>query len=111
LTKLRLKRSSRTSGIRPNPADSVKVVVKGHRIEILQVDQAAALLRAAEISSRAQSVVPYLLCALFAGLRPGEAEQLTWKNIHFETSEIEVLAATSKTREDRFVHMEPTLIE
>jgi integrase len=51
------------------------------------------------------------LVSLFAGLRPGEAEQLTWEKIHFETSEIEVLGATSKTREERFVHMEPTLIE
>jgi len=101
----------RQKWISANPADSVKVAVKGHRIEILAVGQAEALLRAAEGFHRAQSVVPYICCCLFAGLRPHEAAQLFWEKIHFETGEIEVLAATSKTREDRFVRMEPMLIE
>jgi integrase len=101
----------RQKWISVNPADRIKVPVKRHRIEILGVDQAETLLRAGERFERPQSVVPYLLVSLFAGLRPGEAEQLTWERIHFETSEIEVLGTTSKTREERFVHMEPTLIE
>jgi integrase len=94
-----------------NPADEIKVPVKRHRIEILAIGQAETLLRTGERFERPQSVVPYLLVSLFAGLRPGEAEQLTWEKIHFGTEEIEVLGATSKTREERFVHMEPTLIE
>jgi integrase len=101
----------RQKWISANPADSVKVAVKGHRIEILAVGQAEALLRAAEGFHRAQSVVPYICCCLFAGLRPHEAAQLSWEKIHFETGEIEVLGATSKTREDRFVQMEPMLVE
>jgi integrase len=101
----------RQKWISANPADGINVPLKRHRIEILAVDQAETLLRAGERSKRPQSVVPYLLVSLFAGLRPGEAEQLTWERIHFETGEIEVLGATSKTREDRFVRMEPILIE
>jgi integrase len=101
----------RQKWISANPADEVKVSVKGHRIEILPVDRVETLLRAAETLERPQSVVPYLVVSLFAGVRPGEAEQLTWEKIHFETEQIEVLGETSKTREDRFVRMEPTLIE
>jgi integrase len=101
----------RQKWISMNPADGIKVPLKRHRIEILEVDQAETLLRSGERFERPQNVVPYLLVSLFAGLRPGEAEQLTWEQIHFETSEIEVLGATSKTREERFVHMEPALIE
>jgi len=93
-----------------NPAAEVKVAVKRRRIEILGVDQVEVLLRAAQSSERPQSVVPYLVVSLFAGLRPGEAAQLTWEKIHLETEQIEVLGITSKTREDRFVYMEPALI-
>ncbi len=46
----------------------------------------------------------------FAGLRPGEAEQLDWAQVHFKSKTIEVLAHTSKTRDSRFVKMEPALI-
>jgi integrase len=101
----------RQKWISVNPAAEVKVPVKRHRIEILGVAQVETLLGAAQRFERAQSVVPYLLVSLFAGLRPGEAEQLTWEKIHFETQQIEVLGITSKTREDRFVYMEPALIE
>jgi hypothetical protein len=37
--------------------------------------------------------------------------RLDWERIHFETRQIEVLGETSKTREARFVQMEPRLIE
>jgi hypothetical protein len=46
---------------------------------------------------------------LFAGLRPFEVTRLRWERIHFETKQIEVLGETSKTRETRFVEMEPLL--
>jgi hypothetical protein len=43
------------------------------------------------------------------GLRPFEAAQLRWERIHFETRQIETASQTSKTRETRFVEMEPLL--
>src|SRR4029077_6987358 len=54
---------------------------------------------------------PYVLVQLFGGLRPFEDARLHLERIHFETSQIEVLGETSKTRETRFVQMEPQLIE
>ena len=35
-------------------------------------------------------MVPYFAIALFAGLRPKEAEQLDWENINFDKSTIKV---------------------
>src|ERR1700730_6029510 len=43
--------------------------------------------------------------------RYDQASRLDWERIHFQTRQIEVLAQTSKTRETRFVQMEPLLIE
>jgi integrase len=48
---------------------------------------------------------------MFAGLRPGEADGLRWERIDFEALHIEVLAETSKTRETRYVPMEPLCVE
>jgi integrase len=58
-----------------------------------------------------ETALPYLAVSLFGGLRPGEAQQLRWEQIHFRTKQIEVLGATSKTRESRFVEINPTLGE
>ena len=56
-------------------------------------------------------MVPYLAVQLFGGLRPFEAARLRWERIHFETMQIEILGETSKTRETRFVQLEPLLAE
>lgn len=94
-----------------NPAENVKVRVKSADVLILSVDDTKKLLRSAQKSANPQSVLPYLLVQLFGGLRPFEAARLHWERIHFETKQIEVLGETSKTRETRFVQMEPQLIE
>jgi integrase len=95
-----------------NPALSVKVRVHAKEVHILTIDEAARLLRACETCPKGpQVVLPYALVGLFAGLRPGEAEALRWEEVHFDTCQIEVLARTSKTRETRFVEMEPMLVE
>jgi integrase len=77
----------------------------------LSVADTKRLLGDARNYEQPQSVVPYLVVQLFGGLRPFEASRLNWERIHFETKQIEVLAETSKTRETRFVDMEPRLIE
>ena len=56
-------------------------------------------------------MVPYVAVCLFAGLRPGETEQLRWEQIDFDTGFIQVLGETSKTRQGRYAKMEPCLIE
>jgi integrase len=97
--------------ITSNPAENIKVRVKSADVIILSVEDTKNLLRSAQKSANPQSVLPYLLVQLFGGLRPFEASRLDWERIHFETKQIEVLGETSKTRETRFVQMEPQLIE
>jgi integrase len=103
----------RTEGkwITSNATDNIKVRVKSGDVAILSVAEVKQLLAAARNYEQPQSVVPYLVVQLFGGLRPFEASRLNWERIHFETKQIEVLAETSKTRETRFVKMEPRLIE
>jgi integrase len=92
-----------------NPAARLAKKIQTVDVEILSVEAAAHLLSTAAGSQQTDSVLPYLAVSLFAGLRPGEAQQLTWERIHFETNQIEVLKSTSKTKETRFVTLEPLL--
>jgi integrase len=50
-----------------------------------------------------------LAVSLFGGLRPTEAQLLRWEFVHFRTKQVEVRRETSKTREGRFVEINPTL--
>jgi integrase len=70
----------------------------------LSVTQVRRLLTASQVNDF-PSVFPFLVLQLFAGLRPHEAQQMRWEYLYFETGQIEVKAATSKTRESRFVPM------
>jgi integrase len=95
-----------------NPTENVKVRVRnGEEVKILTVPEVRQLLAAASNCELPASVIPYLAVQLFGGLRPFEAAQLRWERIHFETHQIEVRGETNKTRETRFVDMEPLLIE
>jgi integrase len=97
--------------IAANPTENIKVRVKNGEVKILTVPEVRQLLSAALGCELPQSVTPYLAVQLFAGLRPFEAAQLHWDRVHFETGQIEVLGATSKTGETRFVEMEPLLAQ
>jgi integrase len=94
-----------------NPTENIKVRVKNGEVKVLAVPEIRQLLQAAlECELPSASVLPYLAVQLFAGLRPFEASQLRWEQVHFETGQIEVLGVTSKTRETRFATLEPILI-
>lgn len=97
--------------IAENPIENIKVKVKPHDVEILSIDEVQRLITAALCSAKAGTIIPFIAVQLFGGLRPYEAAGLRWEFIHFESGQIEVKAATSKTRENRFVPMEPALIE
>jgi integrase len=56
-------------------------------------------------SATESGVFPFIALQLYAGLRPHEAQKMRWEFDHFEKSQIEVKAATSKTRGSRFVPM------
>jgi integrase len=97
--------------ISANPTENIKVRVKNGEVNILSVPEVRQLLAAARKCELPASVIPYLTVQLFAGLRPFEAARLRWERIHFETMQIEILGETSKTRETRFVQLEPLLSE
>jgi integrase len=95
-----------------NPTENIKVrVPKNGEVKILTIPETRQLLNAALACEHPASVIPYLVVQLFAGLRPTEAAKLRWERIHFQTGQIEVLGETSKTRETRFVTLEPLLVE
>jgi integrase len=94
-----------------NPTENIKVRVRNGEVKVLTVPEVRQLLAAACKCELTASVTPYLVVQFFAGLRPFEASRLRWERIHFETGQIEVLGATSKTRETRFVQLEPLLAE
>lgn len=92
-----------------NPVEEISIRPRNGDVKILSVDESKDLLKAAATSKDAEAVIPYVAVSLFAGLRPGEAEQLRWEQVHFDTETIEILSHTSKTRDSRFVKMDETL--
>jgi integrase len=101
----------RKGWIQSNPVATVKIRVKAKDVEILDVSQVRRLLFVAGQADPVSGVFPYMVLQLFAGLRPHEAAQMHWEYMHFETGQVEVKAATSKTRESRFVALEPVITE
>jgi len=74
------------------------------KIEVLTVDQSRRLLNGLEGSDRA-----YFAIALFAGLRPGEIDRLTWDEVKLDRGHIELLSRQAKGRSRRLVTIQPNL--
>ena len=98
----------RRGWVAANAAELTSVRVPARDVAALTVGEADALLRAAE---RNPALLPHVAVGLFAGLRPGELAGLRWGDVHFETVQIEVRPETSKTRQRRFVPLDPVLAE
>jgi integrase len=92
-----------------NPAEHVKVKIKQHEVQILDVAQVKRLLLAVSAADPVSGVLVYMAVQAFGGLRPSEAQRLQWQHIHLATSQLEVRSETSKTRQTRFVPIEPVL--
>lgn len=56
------------------------------------------------------SMIPYMAICFFAGIRPMECERLTWDKINFDTKRIQIDAAVSKTKAERYVDMSDNLV-
>jgi integrase len=103
-----LNHSRRRGWVAANAAELTSVRVPPRDVVILNVPEVAKLLRAAETDT---ALLPYVCLGLFAGLRPGEAQQLQWEDVHFDVSQIEVRPEITKTRQRRFVPLDPLLAE
>jgi integrase len=75
---------------------------------VLTVDEAKALLRAAENLKDGQ-LVPYVAVCLFGGLRPFEAQRLTWQQVNLKDGELRLEANQTKTGMPRVIAICPTL--
>ena len=98
----------RRGWIASNAAELTSVRVPARDVAALSIAESTKLLRAAE---RCPTLLPHVAVALFAGLRPGELAALRWNDVHFATAQIEVRPETSKTRQRRFVPLDPLLAE
>lgn len=94
--------------IATNPVERVRFKAPESEIHVLNVEQAEALLRAAEVVGG--DAVAYTALGLFAGMRVGEISQLRWEHINLEARELHVLAETTKVRRQRIVEMNEALV-
>ena len=98
--------SGRRRGLlRVNPAADIKIArrLKGE-VTILSTIELRNLL-----AQCSPDILPYATICAFAGLRPSEAANLDWSDVHWDTMQIEVRAKHSKTRRYRLVPMRPNL--
>ena len=82
-----------------NPLKKVKVEkLEKAETKILEPGQVAKLMVAAQ-GYEGGSMLAYFALCTFAGLRPTEAQRLTYDNINFEKEHIYVPSGKAKTRE------------
>lgn len=72
--------------------------------EILSIEQARALMNAADDSMRA-----YYAIALFGGVRDEEIQRLEWQNVNLLTGYITIEANVAKTKRKRLVPITPNM--
>ena len=95
----------RRGHLRVNPAADIKMTRRPEgEVSILTPAELQKFL-----AKCAPEIVPYVAICAFAGLRPSEAANLDWSDIHLDTLEIEVKARHSKTRRYRLVPIQPNL--
>jgi integrase len=89
-----------------NPCDRVeKVVIDRKRPQILTVEQAKTCV--IHVRDEMPHALGWLALALFCGLRPEEADKISWSDIDLEKGVVTVDAAASKVRWRRLVYCTP----
>jgi site-specific recombinase XerD len=89
-----------------NPCDRVeKVVIDRKRPQILTVEQAKVCVTF--VRDEMPHALGWLVLALFCGLRPEEADKISWSDIDLEKGVVTVDAAASKVRWRRLVYCTP----
>lgn len=91
-----------------NPANNVDVTVVSKQPDFLTLDQCQHLLKLVQTDPHC-SLVGYISLCLFAGLRPTEAQQLTWKDIELEYNSIVIDPRITKVKKGRRVDISSNL--
>ncbi len=90
-----------------NPVKRIEMHSLKMRKEILTNAQVADLLKA--VCDTDLELLPYHVLCIFAGVRPKEAERLSWNNLNITERFIEVPEEKSKSAMRRIVEMEALL--
>lgn len=93
-----------------NPMKRVKIEAPHGEVHTLTVEEVKDLLVAcAVVATPYDGILAYVGACVYAGLRPGEAQQLRWEDFDWMTMQITVRAETSKTRQTRYVTIEQAM--
>lgn len=92
-----------------NPVANIVVKVQQGQPQFFTVPQCEEIM---ELVSKEEHrpIANYFALCLFAGIRPEEAERMTFANINFDTNEIHIPAEISKTKKSRLFTINTTLL-
>jgi len=62
------------------------------------------------VRTKLPKMAPWMALALFGGLRPEEADQITWDKINLDAGTVLIDPAVTKVRNARTVHLEPVAV-
>ncbi|OJU98326.1 MAG: hypothetical protein BGO12_02750 [Verrucomicrobia bacterium 61-8] len=93
-----------------NPIKGIEIAVEKSEVKILPIADAEAIFQKLEEDSKFTDLIPYFAVCCFGGLRPTEAELLTWEYISLPQRQITIRAADSKVKDSRNVEIEQTLL-
>jgi integrase len=93
-----------------NPLQHLQVATVSRTVEVYSLEQVRTMLTKVQ-EPEFVGLVPYLTLSLFAGIRPLEAQRMTWeRNLRLDTAEIEIQGDIAKTKRPRRFEMEPVLV-
>ena len=79
------------------------------RPEVLSVEEATLVME--HTATHMPGFLPWLTLALFAGIRPEEADRLEWPSVDLERGIVTLDAEGSKVRSRRLVHLKANAVE
>lgn len=98
------------SYVERNPCEKFKFIVDNADVAIVTAAEAQRMMAVAE--SEHPKLVVYVALGLFAGLRPTEAQLLTWEDINLFARQITIRKQITKVKSTRLLQeMQPNLVE
>ena len=95
--------------IASNPAATVSVSVQAKVPEVYTIAQCHRLLKVVQQPEH-RGLIGYVALGLFAGLRPTEADRLTWDHIHWDPVAVYISPHNTKVKRARRVELNATAI-
>jgi len=94
-----------------NPAKNIKIDTEDSKSpETVSLADVKAMLVIAQSDPRYRPLIKYLALGFFAGLRPDEIRRLPKENINLSTGQIFIAKEITKTKTERFVTINETLL-